>query len=250
MKKNWKIYIVAHNRIIDEYYSIDSDFNNKNWGFINVSDDKLRNSKWYDKYDIINMTELPGFKKLGAWYTESEAIYNVYINDLYKKYDYVGFIHYDYQLMTVDNKVNITEQIEDALSKYDLIYFSKCWRDYWQRILADETKPNLLTGQGLNCYDYIINDYNNFYGKKESIEEWKGNIPKNICSASLYSKNIFEKMMKFLSPIIECGKLNIFDTKHRYRIQGGLMERYISVFLDKLKIPYYDLELKHNYKDK
>ena len=56
-------------------------------------------------------------------------------------------------------------------------------------------------------------------------------------------------MMRFFLPIIESGKLNIFDTEHKYRIQGGLFERYISVFLDKLNKPYYDLELNHLYKE-
>lgn len=247
--KNWKVYIVTHKNIKPEYYSIDKDFNNDNWGIINVSNNKLSDVSLYDNYDIIDMINLPKYTNLGPWYAEMEAIYNIFINKIYDKYDYIGFIHHDYQLKSLKDETDITNQINNAINIYDIIYFSKCTYDYNQRILADINQPNTLQGYGFNCYDYIINDYNMFYKKNENIDDWKSNIPKNICSASLYTKEIFEEMMRFFSPIIETGKLNIFDTEHRYRIQGGLFERYISVFLDKLNKPYYDLELNHLYKE-
>lgn len=247
--KNWKVYIVTHKNIKPEYYSIDKDFNNDNWGIINVSNKKLNDLSLYNNYDVIDMFNLPEYKMLGSWYAEMEAIYNIYVNKIHDKYDYIGFIHHDYQLKSIKGETDITHQINNAIKFYDLIYFSTCVCDYHQNILADVDKPNMLQGDGINCYDYIINDYNQFYNKNENVNDWKNNIPKNICSASLYNREIFNEMMKFLSCIIESGKLNIFDTEHKYRIQGGLLERYISVFLDKLNKPYYDLELNHLYKE-
>lgn len=246
----WKIFIVTHKTIREHYYSNDKNFNNDNWGFINVSSNKLTNNEWYEKYDIVDMSSLPNFKPLGPWYAETEAIYNVYKNDIHLDYDYIGFIHHDYELKDQFGDFNITEKINNLLNEYELLYLSSIKNDYSQRILADETKPNQLVGDGVNCYDYIINDYNNFYGMNENVNEWKGDYVKNICSAFLCSKNDFIKMMEFSSSIIESKKLDIFDTQHRYRLQGGIFERYFSVFLDKLKKPFYNLEINHRWLDK
>lgn len=246
----WKIFIVTHKTIREHYYINDKGFNNNNWGFINVSNSILPNKTWYDKYKIIDMNNLPNYISLGPWYAETEAIYNVYKNDIHLDYDYIGFIHHDYELKDEFGSYDITKKINDLLKNNELIYLSTIKNDYSQRILADETKPNQQVGDGVNCYDYIINDYNNFFGEDENIEEFKGDYKKNICSAFLCSKNDFIKMMEFSSSIIESKKLDAFDTNHRYRFQGGIFERYFSVFLDKLKKPFSVLELNHRWLEK
>ena len=248
--KKWKIYIVTHKTIREHYYSNDTKFNDVNWGFINVSENKLNNLDWYQKYDIIDMYDLPNFKSLGPWYAETEAIYNIYKNNIHDDYDYIGFIHHDYELKDVFGDFNITEKINETLNKYDLVYLSTVKSDYNQRILADEANPNQLVGEGVNCYDYIIKDYNNFYNTVENIDEWKSDYIKNICSAFLCNKEDFIKMMEFSSHIIESKKLEVFDTEHKYRFQGGIFERYFSVFLDKLKKPFGHIELNHRWLDK
>jgi hypothetical protein len=248
--KKWKIFIVTHKVIREHYYEKDPLFNKDNWGFINVSKDKLNNDEWYEKYDVIDMINLPNFKSLGPWYAETEAIYNIYKNNIHLNYDYIGFIHYDYELKDMFGYYNITERINELLNEYELIYLSGIKNDYHQRILADKRKPNQQVGDGLNCYDYIIKDYNDFYGTNENVEEWKGNYVKNICSAFFCKKDDFVKMMEFSSYIIESKKLDIFDTEHKYRFQGGIFERYFSVFLDKLKKPFYNMELNHRWLDK
>lgn len=250
VSKKWKIYIITHKNIIESYYENDRDFNKDNWSFINVSDDKLCNEEWYKLYNIVDMHNLPNFKKLGSWYAETEAIYNIYKNEMHLEYDYIGFIHYDYELKDEYGNLNITEMINKLLEKYDLLYLSTTFGDYNARIMADPDRPNQLTGDGLNCYDYIINDYNKYYGLAENVDEFKLNIKKNICSAFLCSRKDFTEMMRFSSFIIESGKLDMFDTEHRYRFQGGIFERYFSVFIDKLKIPFYNLELNHIYTKK
>lgn len=249
-KKKWKIFIVTHKTIREHYYVNDKNFNNENWGFINVSKEKLHDNIWYEKYHIIDMNKLPSFKPLGSQYAETEAIYNVYKNDIYLDYDYIGFIHHDYELKDEFGDFNITEKINKLLDNYELLYLSSINGDYHQKILADETIPNQQVGDGVNCYDYIINDYNNFYKKNENVEEWKGDYKKNICSAFLCNKEDFVKMMEFSSSIIESKKLDIFDVNKKYRFQGGIFERYFSVFLDKLRKPFYVLELNHRWLEK
>lgn len=71
------------------------------------------------------MINLPNYISIGSWYAEMESIYNIYKNNLYTGLDYIGFIHHDYELRTSNNETNITEQISNALLKYDLVYFSK-----------------------------------------------------------------------------------------------------------------------------
>ena len=41
--------------------------------------------------------------------------------------------------------------------------------DYAQKILADINKPNVLVGEGMNCYDYILNDYNTYFKKNYQL---------------------------------------------------------------------------------
>lgn len=248
--KKWKIYIVTHKIIREEYYKNDPNFNNDNWGFINVSLTKLSNKDWYSKYNIIDMFELKNFKSLGHWFAETEAIYNIYLNNIHLSYDFIGFVHHDYELKDNKGGYNITEKINSLIRNYDLIYLSSVRGDYNARILADESKPNQLVGDGLNCYDYIISDYNNYYVKSETVDEWKYDIPKNICSAFLCNTTDFTEMMKFSSFVIESEKLNKFDTYHRHRFQGGIFERYFSVFLDKLNKPFTILELNHRWLEK
>jgi hypothetical protein len=248
--KKWKVFIVTHGPIRENYYKNDLQFNNENWGFVNVSDKKL-DELMYNKYEIIDILNLPHSVPIGKWYAESEAMYNIYNNKIHEKYDYIGFIHYDYELFNpLNNEYQITNMIDEILSKKNIIYFSTALGDYNAKILADINKPNQQVGEGFNCYDYIIKDYNLFYSTNETVDEWKIQIPKNICSAFLCPIKDFNEMMKFISQIIESKKLEIFDTNHNYRQQGGLIERYISVFLDKLKKPFEILELNHRYTEK
>jgi len=241
----WKVFIVTHKDIFEEHYVNDKNFNNENWGFINVSNRKLENKDLYDKYDIIDMVEMPNFKALGPWWAETEAIYNIYLNKVYQNYDFIGFIHYDYELKDEFGNTNITEMIDRTLKENDLIYFSTFAWDYFQFVMADIRYPNQVVGNGLNCYDYILNDYNNFFGKSENPNSWMTADRNNMCSAFMCSKNDFELLMSFFAPIIESNKLNVFDTFHQNRFQGGLSERYFSVFLNKLNKHPKIIELFH-----
>ncbi len=44
--------------------------------------------------------------------------------------------------------------------------------------------------------------------------------------------------MKFISSIIESGKLNKYDPARRFRLQAGLLERYMGVAILFENIPH------------
>jgi len=224
----------------------------KNYSFLNVSSEKIDTN--LDGFDVINIKNLNNFKSLGKWWAETEAIYNVYLNELYKDYDYIGFIHWDHELKIEkenSERFNVTESITNFLQmKLDNSHFIafqtiKFDLDFNQGIMMDEKFPNKLTGSGQNCWHTIINDYNKYFNRKISFNDLKG---RDICISSTFfcSKDLFEKMMKFYSFIIENNYLNKFDVYHRYRFQGGMMERYAGIFLSDYNI--FKLPLAHHTK--
>lgn len=226
----WKIFIITHGPIIDDYYKNDSSFHVENYTFINVSDDYIK----HDKFDIINKNEIENYIHLGKWYAEGEALYNVFKNNMYKEFDYVGFVHWDYELLS-ENKFfgyEISSAIEVLITANEkFISFStySFAEDYAQNIMMDKIFPNTLTGNGINCWDEIIKDYNSFF-----ISDIDLNLMMtkriNLCSAFLCKKDIFQELMKFFSFIVESKKLEAFDLEHNYRFQGGMMERYVGCF--------------------
>lgn len=252
---NWKIYIAAHKAIQDSMYVNDRRFNNENYTIINVgSADRIENQ---EKYSCINQYMLENCAELGKQWAESEGIYNIWRSKIYKELDFIGFLHYDKELRLVKRNLlghqptNITERIEKYLSGKTRAHISlethDIVEDYAQKILADATKPNVLTGEGTNCYDYILADYNEFFGTHYSLDQLLQKKKINLCSCFLIDIAGFEKMMGFFDWIVSSRKLDIFDTEHRNRIQGGLAERYFGVFLAFEYEKSKDLSLIHHW---
>lgn len=246
--KKWKIFIVAHNKIFDDMYSCDVDFNSENYVFMNVSD-KMLDQGYYDKYKVIDQRRLPYFKLLGSYFAESEAIYNVFINGLYEDLDYVGFLHYDYELKSEKGECGITKKINDLMdnniqwvsfSTYD---FPTDWN---QKIMMDEKYPNTLSGDGRNCYIRILEHYNNYFGTNITLAQMQDK-KMNLCSTLLTTRDNFIELMGFLRYVIESKYLDKFDTHHRYRFQGGMMERYIGVYSALRASNFETIQLNHHY---
>lgn len=256
-EKKWKIYIVAHNKIIDEMYMNDNGFNNDNYVFLNVGSRELLGNS--EKYRCINQYDLENSVKLGKWWAESEGIYNIWRSGAYKDLDYIGFIHYDKELRLIKKRVlkynntNITQRINKYLVNRDHGHISfethKIREDYNQKILADIKKPNILVGEGRNCYDYILDDYNRYFKTQYDIQDLLGKKEINLCSCFLIDIENFEKMMKFWDWIVSSKNLDVFDTEHKYRLQGGLAERYFGVYLMFAYKKNLDLSLIHHYND-
>lgn len=254
MKKcDWKIYIVGHNGVHDWMYKKDKAFNKENYVVLNVGNEKFELS---DKYSIINQFELPDFHSLGKWWAESEGIYNVWKNNLHRNLDFIGFIHYDKELRLVNRRLfqsstditnRINKYIQDKSKAHISFETHNPENDYAQKIMADETMPNTLVGEGLNCYDYILKDYNNYFKTNYTIEDFKSKPFINLCSCFLIDTATFDKMMQFWNWVVTSKKLDVFDTNHQYRLQGGLAERYFGLFLLFEYDEMCDLSIIHHY---
>jgi hypothetical protein len=241
----FEIFVITHRTAIPEFYYNDKDFETykNNFKFINVSNNKVEDNY----FSYIDLQASSNFIPLGKYYAEWEAIYNIYKNKMYTK-EYIGFLHYDKELLTFNNETNVLFRInkfitENRDKKIHISFQNHSSREmYNQNILADVNQPNVQEGKGMNCFDYILNDYNNFFKTNYTIDDVlaKGQI--NMCSTFLVKVDLFEKMMLWISDVIQSKKLEVFDTNHQYRQQGGLLERYASIFLN-LEQNIYNLDL-------
>jgi hypothetical protein len=246
----WKIFIVTHGPIIEDYYKNDLLFSEEHYTFFNVSDIPIT----HKKFNVINKSEITNFIHLGKWYAEGEAIYNIYKNNLYKEYDYIGFIHWDFELKSINHFIgveisNLINKCIDQGEKFISFETYSFSQDYAQKIMMDENFPNHVVGDGHNCYEEIIKDYNNFYNENVEID-FLMTKRINLCSAFLSDKSVFEILMPFYSWIIESKKLDKYNFDTKYRFQGGMLERYIGCFSHKYslsEIPLFHRSINISY---
>lgn len=234
----YRIFVVFHDTLKPEYYD---DSVRQNFVFVNVNPHNL--SK-YPALSVINLFDMEHFSPLGKWYTESEVIYNVFKNPyLYEDVDFVGFLQYD-----VDSSPLNHESMQQLIQQAEYISFQPhiLRDDYQQKILMDETQPNVLSGRGKNCYDTIFEDFNRHYHTNFAVQDWLEHSI-GLCSCFLIRKEIFNAMMTFVECIIQSKKLDRFDTLHRHRIQGGLLERYYAIWFLLNQITLHPLSLEHHY---
>lgn len=234
----YRIFVVFHDTLTLDYYD---ESILENFVFVNVNP---HNPNQYPSLNVINLYEFRNFISLGKWYTESEVIYNVFQNPyLYENTDFVGFLQYDVDSSPLNHKV-----IEDAMAQFEGISFEPHFfrDDYHQKILMDESLPNVLRGEGKNCYDGIFEDFNHYYQTNFMVNDWLDSSI-GLCSCFLVKTTVFTNLMVFVGRIIESKKLDNFDTSHQYRIQGGLLERYYAVWFLLKQIPVKFIKLQHHY---
>lgn len=247
----WVIFIVTHGPIIEDYYKNDPLFSKEHYVFLNVAQNPIAGT--YKDLSIINIPAVDNFISLGKQWVETEAIYNIYTSGLYKNYDYIGFIHWDHEFRTGAKPFafNITEKInrylEAGLELKEFISFQTIdfSADFNQHIMMDDNRPNELIGNGRNCWEGIIRDYNDYFHEHLSLTDLRG---KKICisSAFLCDRDSFERMMGFYAYIIKSRNLEKFDTGHKYRFQGGMMERYAGIFFHDYRL--INIHLYHHTK--
>lgn len=244
--KTWKIYIVTHGPVWDDFYSNDPDFAYKNFALFNVSNTILT----HKHFEVINACELEGYRFLGKWYAEAEVIYNIYKLRINEGVDYIGFIHWDYELKSFDPTIgyHVTRAIEESLAQNEhFISFSGFDFEYAYNlnVMMDLQYPNQCYGtEGKNCLDAIMEQYNQYHGT--ALEKEKVMAKRiNLCSAFLCSREVFNQMLPFYTEIIDSGFLDQFDTNHEYRFQGGMMERYIGIC--SLHYQMKEIPLYHHY---
>lgn len=253
-KKKWKIYIVGHKKIYDEMVTHDSGFNNDNYCFLNVGQNsRLENS---EKYCCINQRDLPNFVSIGKYWAESEGIYNIWRSGIYKNLDYIGFLHYDIELRLckkffIRSNTDITKRINRYINKRERAHISfstfRTKMDIGQKFMVDVNRPNEVTGDDHNCYEYILADYNEYFDAGYTLNDFLQHKNINLCSCFLIDVQAFDKMMGFFDWIVSSHKLDIFDTEHKYRFQGAMAERYFGFFLLFEYRKMLDLSLVHQY---
>ncbi len=272
--KTWKVYIFCHNAIWDEMYNNDPDFQSGHYVFLKLG------------HHILNYNEKKGYNIKSefdfsiywdaTYYAELTGLYCVYKNRLYEGLDYIGFSHYDkeHRLLISGNGVkineieaarmlyevkqqksdrptNVTSLIQEKISSINPVHLSLESHDfkkiYDQRILMDNNQPNTFVGDGINCIDQILDDYNAFFDTNYSIEDVAKDGFLNMCDCFVTPVNVFVKLMSFISPIIESKRLDVYDIKRLHRLQGGLLERYVAVFFALEQINKVDLSTIHQY---
>ncbi len=253
--KKWKIFIISHERILHEMYCNDRDFSSDHYAVINVGQEPIYSA---EKLQVYQQKDWATYKSLGKYWTESEGIYNLWRSGAWKNLEYIGFLHYDLELCLRDKKskfhrYNITDRIEKYISKRVRGHISfethGTLEDYQQKIMADERYPDQLSGEGRNCYELIIEDYNCFFQTNYTIKDFLEKKQINLCSCFLIDVYHFDEMMKWWESIVESGELLKYDPSHRYRLQGGLAERYFGVYMAFQYDDLLDLSLIHHYND-
>ena len=270
----WKIFIMCHNSICDDMYSGDKDFSSENYSFFKLGPSNLEYSE-NREYHIIDEFDLPVHLK-EAHYAELTGLYAIYKNGLHKGLDFIGFSHYDkeHRLIgcSLDTNIDILEstrlQVEKsqkANGPTDITNRIKiCFEEnpkgvhicleahefkkiYSQKVMMDETNPDGFVGNGVNCFDVILNDYNSYFGTSFTMSDVAADGYLTMCDSFITPVLKFEKLMEFLVPIIEHRRLDIFDSKRQHRLQGGLLERYVAVFFALEKMKKIEMSTFHQY---
>ena len=233
--KDWKIYILSHNEIYDEYYQNDKYFNYENYEVFNVNtkkDIKIQNA---DKFHQLSQRKFSNFQILGANYAESEAIWNLWREGLHKNYKYIGFIHYDVDINTPNGEnISLTQEIENYIAGKEkahiaFLYFNP--QVEWDKWSDKNLIQPQLSGNKIGYYQHILNDYNEFFHTNYTEEDFKSKSHINLCSCFLIDTKTFDKMMSFFDYAINKGSLSVFDITNDYRLPGGLAERYFGLFM-------------------
>lgn len=233
--KKWKIFVTFFKKLYDEHYTIDKTLDLNNFTFVKVNDEYEIEIDGKLDYDIFIEHDFriydPELQKKG--YHENSVLYHLYKNEDYKKYNYIGFIEYDHVLSedfceTIQTKLDETQ--DNLIFAFNKFTYAQLWD---QGILLNPHRPKKQEGNAKskwNCVRVILNDYNEFFGTKYTLEDLKKKGCFPICHAVLMPTKIFEKIMTFHTFIIDSGRVEPFHS-FNWRSNAGLMERYLAVEL-------------------
>jgi hypothetical protein len=258
-------------------YAGDPDFSQEHYTFMKLGRHDLCFNP-AKNYHIISELDFPT-NLPEPHYAELAGMYCVYKNNIHKGLDYIGFSHYDkeHRLLCAGDKTDITtleatrNHIEvkqrqgdgpcDITRRINGLVNGNAPRHicleahdsrkiYDQRVLMDKRQPDQFVGEGRNCLDEILVEYNRFFGTGYSMLDVEKDGFLNMCDCFVTPVFLFDKLMSFVASVIENGSLDIYDTKRRHRLQGGLLERYVAVFFALERINKTDLTIIHRYWDK
>jgi len=197
-------------------------------------------------YDTIYEDELQIYKpelQLNS-YNEGSCLYHIYMNNIHKKYDYIGFVQYD-MMFEKDIFKNIqTGIVQNSNTIFYVDFFLEKFMGGQSIILRDY--PQLKNG---------LDSYNAFFNTNYTKDHLHNN---NMIAfnAFLIPTKMYEKMMSWLERYfiedIECA---IMDIEYRIMFNPGhIIEALTSMFLcleTYNGAVYKKMEIEHhmNYKN-
>lgn len=248
---SWRVDIVTHRPLVPEYLDCDPQLDVERFVALNVSDHDIAQ---VGAIRVVNQRDLAGFTPLGRHWAETEGILSVWRSGHHLDVDYVGFTQWDKPLrlnapaapMSLTREINRqvrSWEIERLEGAYGSLETHSFRGDYDQRILADVTRPDQLTGRGTKAYRRILRDINAFHGTHYSLASLylRRNIA--LCSSFLVHRAVFTRMMAFFDAVRP--SLEELDPNRRFRLQGGLAERYYGVYLSLFGGRMIDLSTPH-----
>lgn len=181
---------------------------------------------------------MEGYEYLGKDWAESEVIYNVKKLNLFSEYDYLGMIHWDFNLYSPQHETyRITENISNILEKYEWIsffpgMFSNIIGHY--NVLLDERKPNCLFVRDSNIENpRTANDYSIGLVSKHGMKpnhDFRPMDTISLCCSFITHRDNFLKIGELVEDSVKSGIFEKFDTERRHRIPGQVMERLVAVY--------------------
>jgi hypothetical protein len=238
-EKSIHIYSVFHSYFYDELYTnIENEEENKMITLYGVNQRQKNTTKLNMIYESDLPIYNPNFQKMK--YNEGSALYHLYKNGLYKKYDYIGLCQYDMKFFA--NTINDIKNVIQNTSTnciFNIGYF------------PDIKVTGFRGGQGL-----IINKIQNLPSGLESYNKYFNtnytfeNVIQNLlikCNTFVIPSKMFENMMEWMEQyFIEDLILN--KSNSDCYNPGHIVEALVGMFLslEVLKgAKYYPFNIEH-----
>jgi hypothetical protein len=253
---NYKLFVVFHKYLLDNCYLKDKKFNLNNFIFFKCNElfpaqynKNFGYNIMYEKNFSIYNPKLQDLKKP---YMAVSALYHIYKNEFYKNLDYIGFLEYDLSLepdpvlisKNINNKEiqelknikSITESIENEIKNNKNLIIILSGRHRFRSFFEENTLIN-----GKNVFYKIVDEFNTHFKTNHKVQQLLDEDPVLGDQQSfLADKNTFEKIMGFISKVIETK-----GAEHKGLRPSFLLARYIGVTIHLLNVPTKLISLKH-----
>ena len=232
---NLQVFVCFHKKIFPDIYKVCSTENETYLTFYGVKDKYSGIKNVIYEYELNHYNPMLQKNK----YNEGSCIYHIYKNNLYNKYDYIGFCQYDmvfpdYFFKDVEYKISKNNNTILHLDFFHNAFFggqTTIIKDYF----------NIPAG---------LNSYNAFFNT--NYTSWHLISNKMITNNTfIIPRKMYEKMMAWLVQYFkdDIHKLNKCDYGHEFD-PGHMIEALTGMFLS-LEINegavYEKLNLDHNH---